>query len=294
MSHYDLLLDRIAHSSQLSRDDVERKIEAKRAKLSGLISKEGAAQIVAAELGITFDNELMKIGELVEGLRRVHVIGKITQIFPVRSYSKNGKEGKVVNLLLGDETSNIRVVLWDTHHIELIESGALKEGSVVEILQGGMRNGELHLGAFSDLKPSSHHMGEVHMSRVLKEASLLEAQPGSYFKIRATIVQIFDPKVFEDKKNPGQQRALVTFVLDDGTETIRCLFNERTIEPLGLQSSDLFSLEAFSQKKNDLLGEELSFIGSFKINSYFNRLEMNCERIERLDPQNLIKSLERN
>ena len=51
---------RYAKHSGLNVEEVNRKIEAKRAKLSGLISQEGAAQIVAAELGINFENEKLK------------------------------------------------------------------------------------------------------------------------------------------------------------------------------------------------------------------------------------------
>lgn len=294
MANYDALLDRISKSAQVDRSEVERRIEAKRAKLSGLISKEGAAQIIAAELGISFDNELMKLNELVEGMKRAHVIGKITQVFPVRSYAKNGREGQIGSFLLGDETSNLRVVLWDAHHIELLSSGNLSEGSVVEILNAGMRNGELHLGAFSDLKLSSEKIGEVHTARVLLEGSLLQAKPGAYLRIRGTIVQLFDPKVFEDKKNPGQQRALVNIVIDDGAETIRALLNERTLEQLGIPSVDVLSSESFMPHKDSLLGEEFFFVGSCKTNTYFNRTEMNIERIERVDPQVLVQMLERN
>ena len=50
MQNYDLLIERIAKASGLEKEEVERKVEAKKAKLSGLISKEGAAQIIAAEL----------------------------------------------------------------------------------------------------------------------------------------------------------------------------------------------------------------------------------------------------
>ena len=57
--NYHQIVARIARSSNLSVEDIERRIEAKRAKLSGLISKEGAAQIIAAELGISFDKEKM-------------------------------------------------------------------------------------------------------------------------------------------------------------------------------------------------------------------------------------------
>ena len=57
MDSYSVLLERIATAANLSKEDIEQKIEAKRSKLSGLVSKEGAAQIVAAELGVNFENE---------------------------------------------------------------------------------------------------------------------------------------------------------------------------------------------------------------------------------------------
>ncbi|MBS3099242.1 DUF2240 family protein [Candidatus Pacearchaeota archaeon] len=108
MDNYSKLLDRIIRSSNLPLEEIEKRIEAKKAKLSGLISKEGAAQIVAAELGINFDQERVKISEIVQGMKRVNTIGKIVRMNPVRAYNKNGKEGKVASFLLADETSNIR------------------------------------------------------------------------------------------------------------------------------------------------------------------------------------------
>ncbi len=61
MQNYDLLIERIATSAGIEKEEVERKVEAKKAKLSGLISKEGAAQIIAAELGINFEDD----GEII-------------------------------------------------------------------------------------------------------------------------------------------------------------------------------------------------------------------------------------
>ena len=132
MDNYLQLIERVSNASGLSIQDLERKVEAKRAKLSGLVSKEGAAQIVAAELGINFDKERMKISELVQGMKRANIVAKLLEISPVRQFNKNGREGKVVNLLAADESSNVKVVLWDTNHIALIENGKLKDGDVVE------------------------------------------------------------------------------------------------------------------------------------------------------------------
>ena len=52
--NYERILEKIAKAAGLERAEIETRIEAKRQKLSGLISKEGAAQVVASELGISF------------------------------------------------------------------------------------------------------------------------------------------------------------------------------------------------------------------------------------------------
>ncbi|MEI7719540.1 MAG: DUF2240 family protein, partial [archaeon] len=106
--NYDLLVDRISSSAGISKDEVNKRVEARRAKLSGLISKEGAAQIIAAELGVKFDNIQLKISELMAGMRKVNVVGKVITIFPVRSFDKNGRSGKVANFIIADETGNVK------------------------------------------------------------------------------------------------------------------------------------------------------------------------------------------
>ncbi len=45
---YKRIVNSIVKSSGLNVNDIEEKVEAKQRKISGLISKEGAAQIVAA------------------------------------------------------------------------------------------------------------------------------------------------------------------------------------------------------------------------------------------------------
>ncbi len=293
MDNYMQLIERISSSASIPKEDVERKIEAKRAKLSGLISKEGAAQIIAAELGISFDNELMKVAQLMEGMKRAHVIGSVTRIFPIRSYNKNGKEGKIASFLLGDETSNVRVVLWDTHHIDLVESGKLAEGMVFEIVNASVRNGELHLSAFSDIKSSKQKITDIKTSASFGDSTLKDAQAGQKVRIRAVIMQMFDPKYFDDKKDPSKKRALLNVVLDDGTETIRAVFGTDQAAQLGISEEELFSLETFVQRKGAFLGEERFFVGAYRNNTYFNKLEMSIESIEEINADRLIKQLEK-
>lgn len=290
MDKYSQLLERIATSSGLTQEEIDRKIEAKRAKLSGLISKEGAAQIVAAELGVNFDNQRMKLGELSEGQKRVRIVGKITKVMPTRSYEKNGKSGKVGSFFVGDESSNTRVVLWDTAHITLIDEGQLKEGDVVEVGNASVRNGELQLSAFSELKKSAEVLQGVKASRTFNEGQLKDAQPGNGMKVRALVVQLYDPKYFDGKD--GGKRALVNAILDDGSETMRALLGPEQLKQLGLEGEDVFDLEKFAVAKSGVLGEEYYFTGTCKINTYFNKPEFSISGVEKVDVEQLLQELE--
>lgn len=308
MDNYLQLLEKIAKSSGLTKEDIERKVEAKRAKLSGLVSKEGAAQIVAAELGINFEKERLKIAELAEGMKRANTLGKIVQISPVREYNKNGRSGKVANLVIADESSNAKTVLWDTNHIALIEQGKLNIGDVVEISNGNVRNGEIHLSSFGDIKKSNENMGNVVTKKANTSKSLKDVKAGDSIKARAVIVQTFDPRYFEicpecrkrvlegeckvHGKVQGQKRALLNVVLDDGSETIRAVIFAEHINQLGLTDEEIFSLEKFAEKKLSLLGEEKVFSGSVKTNALYNTTEFNVENIEEVNAAELVKELE--
>ncbi|MBI2451674.1 DUF2240 family protein [Candidatus Pacearchaeota archaeon] len=308
MDNYEKLLERISKASKLEKEEIERKIEAKKAKLSGLISKEGAAQIVAAELGINFDQERLKISEIVSGMKRANVIGKVIKIDSIREYNKNGKQGKVANLWLADETSNIRVVLWDTNHIALIENGKIKEGSVIEISNGSMRNAELHLASFSDIKISKEEIENVVLEKEFSEKRFKDAKSGENLKSRAVIVNAFDPKYFEvcpecskkavEKKCETHgsvvpvKRALVGIVLDDGTETMRSTLFMEQIKNLGITEEEIFITENHKKLKSKILGEEKFFSGQLRNNSLFNRVEFSISKIEEISPSELVTQLE--
>lgn len=308
--NYEKLLDRISRVSGLEREEIDRKVNAKQAKLSGLISKEGALQIIAAELGVNFDNEKFKIDELVYGLKKVNIVGQIIKLFPVRNFTtKKGEEGKVVNLILADDTSNIKVVLWDTNHIALIENKILSEGSIVEIVNGSMRMGEIHLGSFSEFKPSNEVFSKLVTEKTSKDKIIGELNIGDSVKVRGFVVQVFEPKFFsvcpECKKKVSQnvegffcvehgkispeKRALINIVLDDGSGTIRSVIFNDVLPKLGL--TDLDNLELLSQQRQNLLGKELVFTGNVRMNSYFNNPEFSIDNIEEVDLDSLLKNL---
>ena len=66
-------------------------------------------------------------------MRKVNITGKVIRVFPVRTFERQGKENKVANCIIADDTSNIRIVLWDVNHIALLENEEVKEGVTVNI-----------------------------------------------------------------------------------------------------------------------------------------------------------------
>jgi len=303
--NYNFLLDRLAKSCGLDKEEIERRVNAKREKLSGLISKEGAIHVISSELGISLDEGKCKIEELTPGMRKVNLVGKIIKLFPVRSYTqKDGTPSKVANMILADNTSNVKVVLWDTNHIKLLEDGIIKEGDIVEVVNSSIREGEVHLGSFSDFKKSNEKFDSIQTEKVVKEKSIADFHVGDSVNFRGFIVQSFEPRFFNVNKQTGrkisqeeidsgiasEKRALINLVVDDGTETVRAvLFFERMIE-IGL--SEINDVEKLKNQRDDLLGKEFIFSGTIKMNSYFNTPELIVEKIERVNLDELIKKLE--
>jgi replication factor A1 len=305
IGNYEKLVEKIAKSSGLSKEEINRKIEAKRAKLSGLISSDGAAQIVAAELGVNFENEKLKIDELLPGMRKINTCGKIIALFPIRTFkTQKGDEGKVLNCIIADETSNIKVVFWDTNHISLIENGEIKQDDVIEITNASMRDSELHLGSFSEVKKSNKNLENIKSEKVVKEKKIKNFKIGDSVLLRAFIVQVFQPKFFEVSKETGKKlteeektqgisadkRALINLVLDDGTETIRAVLFNENISALGL--NNLEDKEKLSFQIEDLLGKEFLFSGNIRKNNFFNNEEFIVDSVKEANLDELIAQLE--
>ena len=113
--NYEELVDKIVEKSGKGKSEIDQKIDEKLKQLSGLISKEGAAHIVANQLGIKLVEQTsgkLQIKNILAGMRDVETTGKVLRTFPVRTFNVDGREGKVGNLIMGDETGTIRLVMW--------------------------------------------------------------------------------------------------------------------------------------------------------------------------------------
>jgi len=216
----------------------------------------------------------------------------------------------VVNFVLADDTSNIKVVLWDTNHIELIEKGEIAKEKVVEIMSGSMRNNEIHLGSFSEFKLSDKVLEEVRTEKIVNEKAIFDFKVGDSSSVRAFIVQAFEPRFFhvcpECRKkvvlegnnfNCGEhgtvipeKRALINIVLDDGTETIRTVLFHDALSSIGI--TELENPERLINQREDLLGKEMVFSGEVRMNKFFNNPEFIADSVKEIDIDGLIQKLE--
>ncbi len=322
---YEELAAKIKEKSGLSDDEIKSRVDAKIKLLSGLVSREGAAHIIANELGIKLfepqTSTRLEIKNLLVGMRDVELVGKISSLTQPKSFQSNGREGKVASLAIIDGTGQTRLVLWNS---QAETASNLKIGDIVKVKGGYVRErnntNEVHVNERGKLiiNPEGEKVDAQvqaqHTSR--KRLSELDGTEGNA-EILATIVQVFEPRFFEictcgKRARPnesgatcdihGQIKPTYSYVLnaliDDGTDSIRAVFfreqaqkllNKTNDEMLQYQSAP----ELFETARNNVLGSNIRIIGRPTKNEMFNRIEMIANSVTlNPDPEPEIARLE--
>jgi len=130
--HYALVDDLI------SREEFERRVEDKMQECGDLLDDVTAAMVVVHDLG----REHVKIRDLAIGSTLSSFFGRVVSVSQPREFTrKDGEKGWVAHLILGDETGQVRAVLWDEKAAAVAE---IEPGDVLEIIgkQGG-RQGDI-------------------------------------------------------------------------------------------------------------------------------------------------------
>ncbi len=306
---YEELLVKINEKTGISISELEERVDKKLKQLVGLISKEGAAHIIANELGVKlFENVngRLQIKNIMTGMKDVEAVGRVLRVYDVREFS-GARSGKVGSLQIGDETGTIRAVLWGAQADNIAN---IKEGSIVKILGAYVKdnNGriELHLNDRSQVQinPKNETVAELKVQGRRKEIKDLN-ESDNEVELLGTIVQIFDLKFFEVCPRCGKRSKqgndlyicadhgnvfpsysyVLNAVLDDGSDTVRCVFFRNQVENLLNKSNEhimKFKNEPaeFEQVKNELLGTIVKINGRSNKNSLFNRLEFIVQSVD--------------
>ncbi|MBL7100830.1 MAG: hypothetical protein ISS23_02640 [Nanoarchaeota archaeon] len=319
--NYEDIKRRIKEEKEISDAEIEEKVKQKLDQLSGLVSREGAAHIVANELGVKIFPDMQKkrykIKEIIAGLRGVEVVGRIIKKYEARTFNKNGREGKVASMLLGDETGVLRIVLWDENHINQAEQ--MQENDIIKVVNAYSKENqgfrEVHLGNRSEiiLNPEGENIEAIQQRRDFSQKKIDELQAGDLVKVLGTIVQVFEPRFYEacpecnkklaiegDKKvcpehGPVASKhiPILNFIFDDGTGNIRVVCFRDTVEKILNQTEEQVqkyreNLAEFETVKNELQGKHLMITGRATKNEMFDRLEFIAQDTTKVDPKTLL------
>ncbi|MDI6883665.1 MAG: DUF2240 family protein [Hadesarchaea archaeon] len=252
--NFEQMVEKILEVSKLSHDEVMARIRSKQEELSGFITLEGAANIVARELGIVFERKEpevkpLRIEDLIPGMSKVDLVARIARIREPREFPRpSGRPGLVGSLLLQDGTGQVRLTLWDDK-TSLVKERKVQKGDIIRVKNAFVRQGldkqpELSLGTRGTIlvnpdDPRAKTLPPLVEAKV-KIADL--KQEMLEVDIVGRAVAVSDRRVFErPDKTTGK---VSTLVLVDSTGQVRVsLWDEWAEFSKNLKRGDAVKLE---------------------------------------------------
>lgn len=259
-------------------------------------------------------SELSKISRLKEEMGNVNVNARLLRKFPATQFEREGRKGKVMNFLIGDETGVVRATAWNDL-VDLAQN--LKENQVIGIegayTKPGLKGIELHLGwqarlvigLEADIPSAAKLMLDkaekkrivdlaAGDSNVLVEGKIvLVNQGGLYYSVCPKCsgkVQRFDEGSVCDKCGEVKEpdiRPVISVRLDDGSAQINAVAYGKEAEKIvGLEKEELRKQaeergrDALLEELQAMTGKEVSAVGRVKQNSFSNELELVANLVE--------------
>lgn len=309
---YEQILDKIVSETSIPRQKIETMIENKLNVLQDLVSKEGAAYIIANELKVKLFDSLpktLKIENILPGMSTITVTGKVLTINETIEFKKEARSGKVASLVIGDETGTIKVAIWDTNIIE--QAKGLKESDIIKIRNAYSKENrgfnEVHLGNNSELEinPENEKIETVKVQLKTNRKDIKDLKEFDFAEIIGTVVQVFEPRYYQacpecnKKVTPlndaykceqhnlvlPRQIPILNMFFDDGTSNIRAVCFRDQAQKL------INNAASFEAIKENVLGRQLKLQGKVVRNDLFDRTEFVINYLDDLSPEELLKDV---
>ncbi len=177
--HYALVDD------LLSREEFERRVEEKIRDCGDLVDELTGAMLVVADLG----RQHVKIHGLVAKSSLFSFFAKVIEKSEPKEFDRtDGEKGLVASILVGDETGEIRLVLWDEKAMATQE---IEKGDVLEVIgKPGKRPGDITALAIRkatceiECRSNISPLNTAPAERVTFEARLLSLEESRLFTRR--------------------------------------------------------------------------------------------------------------
>ena len=241
----------------ISAEDVRELIDEKKRKIgAGYLTDQGALFLVAADLGVSFENNqsnLTSIKDLYIGANDVNLSARIINIYPIRKYTKRDSNEEVQNrtLTIYDKDSSIKLRLWD-QHVRFPEDYEVKPGDLIKISHGYAKSGLdnkpiINLGAKGLIEKSSDSNNNDDDNNL--EIPSLDSLSKTIDEIKEPIDNIIvtgilssNPRVsrYVNFRNEQGKSLHIPLSNEEGTKTIRSIIwniNEDKIPGIFTQGS---------------------------------------------------------
>jgi hypothetical protein len=314
------LVKEMAEKSGLSEEDVHARMNEKITKFSGLLTEQGALVLLSRELNVKlplFDkpNAKLKLGELKMGMNNVDVEARVKYADNVKTYSKNGKEGKYLSTRLTDETGEALFTFWNEQADEAMAKG-IRVGSKMTLTNARVGSfnqmTQLSLGyngiyslendETNENSATPTREGQTIQPMEKNSAKLSELTEGQFIETTAHVVDVLPGKGYyvrclacnaklqkrENtcpicmKEGKIDTRLLVTMVIDDGSKPMRAVAFENEVAALYGKNKDEL-LNVFEANKpgadNELLGKVVRIQGKGKMGMDRISLELVISKI---------------
>lgn len=326
---FEDVLDKIVEETDASEEDIQDEVDEKMEEFEGLVSEEGAIHLVAKEYGVQVEGEgdkELKLDNVVPDMRKVNIKARVLNILDMNTFERDEEEedGKVQNLVLGDDTGTIRVTLWDeqTQIAEKIEEDDPIHITSAYTVEDDQGNAEIRLGDESQVAMADEEdVPEVESSSSggsMSEVPIGEvATENSQFRVNGLLVAMYpsnpfyqvDPEtgdtVREDDDgnlvtDEGKEvedpdhRLAISGVLDDGTGTVRCVFfgeQARKVLDIDKETEKEGDQDAVEQAADEVLGKELEVEGRTRYNDYFDQIELMVNSVEEVSTEEKMEEL---
>jgi len=158
-------------------------------------------------------------------LNDVTVVGRVVAVFPSKTFKAN-KSGKVASLLIADENSILRIVLWNDK-TEVIESGKVKVGQMTRFSHGYTKEDysgrvELHLGDRSEIEINPKDVEAKDYPTISKFTAKIgevsQTLKNKKVNVRGTVKQLFPASTFERRDSSSGK--VMRFIFADETGEI--------------------------------------------------------------------------
>ncbi len=228
----------------ITEEELESLIEEKIKNVGGLLTREGAIAIIAAEYGVDLGieeekKEKIKIEELHEGMNDVSVAGRVKKIYPIKTFDN----GKVGNIILDDETGEIRVALWN-EKTKILDT--LDVGTTVEIKHGYVKEGfrdmlDLNIGKRGTIEISDISLDLPEIEKKMMRIGEIDEELRDV-SVVGRVKNVFDIREFE-KIDGGKGKVGNIILMDDTGEKRATFWNENTEILNKIKKNDVLLLE---------------------------------------------------